>query len=105
VDLEKHCPVDLLEGRSAEGLTKWLQDYPGSECITRDRSTEYRRDIAESGSKAQQIVDRWHLLRNLREVVGRILSRRYTQLKDLPITPIMHSMAVTILPKRKKTTG
>ena len=105
IDLEKHCPVDLFEGRSAERLTKWLQDHPGSECIIRDRSTEYSRGIAESGSKAQQIVDRWHLLRNLREVLERILSRLYPQLKELPITPAMQSLAVPILPKRKKTTG
>lgn len=105
VDLEKHCPVDLFEGRSAEGLARWLQDHPGSEWIPRDRSTEYSRGIAESGSKAQQIVDRWHLLRNLREVLERMLSRLFAQLKELPITPAMQSLAVPILPKRKKTTG
>jgi transposase len=30
VDLENHCPVDLLPDRSAETLIAWLKEHPGS---------------------------------------------------------------------------
>ena len=103
VDLEKHCPVDLLSDRSAEVLAGWLRDHPGVERISRDRSAEYARGIAESGSHPTQIVDRWHLLRNLREALERTLTRRYSQIKDLPLTPAMKTLSVPILPKRIRT--
>lgn len=34
VDLERHQPIDLLEGRTAEGLRGWLWDNPGIAIIT-----------------------------------------------------------------------
>lgn len=103
VDLEKHCPIDVLQDRTAEGLSAWLKDHPEIERMTRDRSTEYARGITQSGSQARQIVDRWHLLRNLREAVEKTLTRTYAQLKQLPLTPSMKALSVPILPKRKKT--
>ena len=103
VDLEKQCPVDLLPDRSAETLAGWLRDHPSIERITRDRSSEYARGIAESGLHPIQIVDRWHLLCNLRDAFERTLSRLYPQLKELPLTPAMHAHSVPILPKRVRT--
>lgn len=34
VDLHRHQPVDLLEGRTTEGLRDWLKAHPGVEVIT-----------------------------------------------------------------------
>ncbi|MFD2937749.1 transposase [Spirosoma flavum] len=40
VDLDRHQPIDLLEGRTAEGLRDWLRAHPAVKVITRDRSGE-----------------------------------------------------------------
>ena len=84
VDLERHQPIDLLEGRTAEGLRDWLKAHPGVEVITRDRSGEYARGAREGAPQAQQVADRWHLLRNLEQVVERILTSCYQRLRNLP---------------------
>ncbi|MVM33420.1 hypothetical protein GO755_25505 [Spirosoma sp. HMF4905] len=34
VDLDRHQPIDLLEGRTAEGMRDWLKTHPGVEVIT-----------------------------------------------------------------------
>lgn len=48
VDLDRHQPIDLLEGRTAEGLRDWLRAHPGVEVITATaaRSGSFRRICA-----------------------------------------------------------
>ena len=72
VDLDNHCPIDLLPDRDADTLAKWLRCHPGIKVITRDRSTEYTRGASEGAPEAIHVADRWHLLHNLREVLERI---------------------------------
>ena len=69
VDLLTHRPVDLLRERTAETLSHWLQTHSGVEFISRDRSSEYMRGAAEGAPEAQQVLDRWHVLKNVGEVV------------------------------------
>jgi transposase len=84
IDLDRHCPIDLLEGRTAEGLSQWLQHHPGVEIMTRDRSTEFARGMHEGNANAMQVADRWHLLHNLREALERMLNRIRQALIQLP---------------------
>jgi len=85
IDLESHQPVDLLPERTAEALAEWLRSHPGVQWISRDRSTEYARGAKDGAPSAQQIVDRWHLLKNWREVLERVLGRVYANLKQRQI--------------------
>lgn len=68
VDLLTHRPLALLKDRTAETLVRWLETHPGVEFISCDRSSEYMRGADEGAPEAQQILDRWHLLKNVREV-------------------------------------
>ena len=74
INLETHQPVDVLEDRSAETLAKWLRQHPGVEIISRDRSKDYQRGASDGAPQAQQVIDRWHVLKNLREAIERFLS-------------------------------
>jgi transposase len=69
VDLDSHHPIDLLDSREAEAVTCWLKAHPGIEIISRDRSLEYAKAATEGAPEAQQVADRWHLLKNLREAI------------------------------------
>ena len=75
VDLEAHCPIDLLPDRSAESVASWLKNHPEIEIICRDRAEVYRDGSSQGAPKAIQVADRWHLLANLREVLERLLDR------------------------------
>jgi transposase len=76
VDLERGDVIDLLPDREATTVKEWLDDHPGIELISRDRSSTYAQAAAESAPKAVQVADRWHLLKNLREAIERLLERR-----------------------------
>jgi len=69
VDLEQHRPVDVLLGSDEEVLTQWLQGHAGVEVICRDRGAGYRKAATKSAPRAQQVLDRWHVLKNLGEVI------------------------------------
>lgn len=88
VDLEQHRPVDLLPDRTAATLIKWLQQHPGVEIISRDRSTEYIRGATEGAPHAVQVADRFHLLMNLREALERVLDRNRTKFRGIVIPKI-----------------
>ena len=75
IDLEKRRTIDLLPDRTKETLQDWLQQHPEVEIVTRDRSFEYRFGINAGASQALQVVDRWHLLHNLREKLQEILPK------------------------------
>ena len=82
VDLETNRPIDLLPERTADVLADWLRHHPGVKLISRDRSSEYARGASEGAPDAQQIMDRWHVLKNLGEVVLRVVGRTHAALKQ-----------------------
>lgn len=75
VDLEAHETVDLLPDREAATLARWLTDHPGVEVIARDRAGTYALGAREGAPAAQQVADRWHLLRNCSEALLNVLER------------------------------
>src|SRR6266699_6414097 len=99
LNLESHQPVDLLEDRSAETFAQWLRHHPGVEIISRDRSKDYQRGATDGAPQAQQVIDRWHLLKNLREAIERFLSH----------TPVpedaSEAAGLAVSPRQKRTSG
>lgn len=88
VDLERHRPIELLPDRSAGTLSAWLKEHPAGRIIGRDRSTEYERGIEEGAPTAVEVLDRWHLLKNLREAAERVLEHNHEVLSTVRLSSI-----------------
>ena len=100
VDLETHRVVDLLPVRTAEALAEWLQAHPGVEIISRDRAGGYAEGADLGAPGAQQVADRWHLIRNLSEALTRCLEQHASDLRAAwneatpPLDPSVETLPV-----------
>jgi transposase len=82
IDLERGRVIDLLPGRDGTALEAWLKEHPEIEVISRDRWALYAQAASHGAPQAKQVADRWHLLKNLREAVERLLERRSRQIRQ-----------------------
>jgi len=82
VDLGRHRVIALLPERSAESTVAWLAQHPEIEVITRDRSKLYADAATRGAPQAIQVVDRFHLIRNLGEALEAFLRTKGAGLKD-----------------------
>jgi transposase len=73
VDLMTHRTVDLLPDRSAATLAAWLAQHPTLTVVCRDRSDLYADGIRQGAPQAVQVVDRFHLVQNLRRALEAFL--------------------------------
>jgi Transposase/Homeodomain-like domain len=86
VDLERHRMVDLLPDRSGSGFAAWLAAHPGVDLISRDRSGGYADGARLGAPQAGHAADRFHFLRDLRDVVRRVL-KRHSRLVEQVLPP------------------
>jgi transposase len=82
VDLERRCPIEVLDGRESTNVADWLKRHPSIQVVARDRAGAYSDAAQRVIPHAQQVADRWHLLGNLRETVERLLLRHNARLRE-----------------------
>jgi transposase len=82
VDLERHCPIDLLPDRTSDTLADWLREHAGIEILSRDRGKDYAEGGRQGAPGAVQVADRWHLFKNLGDVLERVMTREHRRLRD-----------------------
>lgn len=75
IDLETREPVDLLPDRESKTVSEWLKAHPGVEIVSRDRSMQYAEGITLGAPEAEQVADRWHLLKNVMDVLKEFLNQ------------------------------
>ena len=83
VNLADHRVVDLLPERSATRVAAWLAQHPTITVVCRDRSPLYADGIRRGAPEAVQVVDRFHLVENLREAVETYLRNQRRALQDV----------------------
>src|SRR5437660_3569805 len=65
----------IIPDRKAETAKAWMQAHPEIKIVSRDRGGEYAAGAREGAPQATQIADRFHIYKNLVEVVALILAR------------------------------
>src|SRR5947209_11742072 len=83
VDLELRKPIELLADRKEETLTAWLLTHPEIDVISRDRGGEYAAAARKGAPQAQQIADKFHLVKNLRDGLKELMARKQKVLPEV----------------------
>jgi transposase len=83
VDLERGCPIAVLEDRLADTVAAWFKAHPEVRVVARDRSGAYKSGIEEGAPEAVQVADRFHVLQNLAEALEAVFSPHHQDLEAL----------------------
>ena len=81
VNALNHRPVELLKSRDKEEVADWLKEHNSILYVTRDRSSSYSNAIKSGASKASQIADRFHLIKNLGDHIAHEIRIEYKAIK------------------------
>jgi len=87
VDLQRHRVLDLLPDKDVATVVAWLIARPTIRLVSRDRSREFAQAVALGAPQAIQVLDRFHLLRNLVEHLPTIVSRCLTEVRRAAAGP------------------
>ena len=91
VNLDTHRPLVLLPGRDQRTLATWFRKYPEIQVVSRDRSGVYATAAREGAPQARQVANRWHLLKNIGDVLERMMYRHM---------PLIRLVASELSPKK-----
>ncbi len=80
-DLERSQPIDLLPDRKVSTVEAWLKKHPSISVVSRDGSSEYASAIRKGAPQAQQVSDRWHLVKNLAACVSAQITKTLARLR------------------------
>ena len=86
VDLERRKIIEILADRESPTVEKWLREHPEVEVVSRDRGKEFTKAATQALPHAQQVVDRFHLVRNLAEVLQVILGHCRAEIRQVEST-------------------
>jgi transposase len=82
VDLERRKIIDVLADRESATVEAWLQEHPEVELVIRDRGKEFTKAATVGAPQAQQVVDRFHVVKNLSEVLQEILGHCRAEIRQ-----------------------
>jgi transposase len=82
VDLERRKIIDVLTDRESATVEAWLQEHPEVEFVSRDRGKEFTKAATMGAPQAQQVVDRFHVVKNLSEVLQEILGHCRAEIRQ-----------------------
>lgn len=84
VDWDTHRVIDIIPSRDTKEVCEWLKTYPNIQMISRDGASTYASASRESHPDAIQVTDRFHLIKNLAEIIDRYIKNTFPSRVEIP---------------------
>ncbi|WPV66544.1 ISL3 family transposase [Chitinophaga sp. LS1] len=81
IDLNSRKIIDLLPDRESKTVEDWFKQRPYIKIVTRDRFARYAKGVSNGAPQADQIADRWHLIKNMGDALIKLLERTRQSMK------------------------
>src|SRR5260221_2697255 len=82
VDLERRKIIDVLADRESATVETWLNAHPEVDIVSRDRGKEFAKAATLGAPQPRQVVDRFHVVKNLSEVLREILGHCRAEIRQ-----------------------
>lgn len=86
VDWDTHRIVDMIQSRESNEVGQWLSTFPNITMISRDGSSGYGSAASRAHPNAIQVTDRFHLLKNLADVIDRYIRNTFPSRVEIEAT-------------------
>ncbi len=88
-DLCTHRALDILEDRETETIKQWFENHPEVLLVSRDRYNVFRQAIGKANPAIVQVSDRFHLTKNLWELLDEaLLKAMSTKIRRMPLNNV-----------------
>lgn len=78
INWDTHRIIDMIPSRETNEVSQWLSTYPNIKMISRDGASTYASAGVKAHPSAVQVTDRFHLLKNLLEVIDRYIKNTFS---------------------------
>ena len=94
----------MLPDREGRTVEKWLQEHPGIEIVSRDRSRVFADAVTQALPQAKQVADRFHLVHNLMEALEKQVKSEYNVIRQTldPPAPVQEDEGFAPLTRRQE---
>lgn len=92
VDLETHRIVDIIDSRETKQVEEWLKTFPNLKVISRDGAQTYASAAHNAHPDAIQVSDRFHLIKNLSDIVEKYLYQLFPSRLSVPVDKVNPEM-------------
>lgn len=72
----------MVKTRNEEDVTEWLKKHSNIQYVTRDRSLTYASAIKKGLPGAEQIADKFHLVKNLSDSIAKDVKLEYPKIRE-----------------------
>jgi transposase len=103
-DIKTHRPIDILDDRNYDTVSAWLKNHTEVKMICRDRSQTYRKAISDSLPDVVQVADRWHILKNIYDIIKQYIETHYPRGVKLQSNVKQSEISTHASTKEKKKT-
>lgn len=96
VDLERRTILDVLADRESTTVEAWLKKHPEVELVVRDRGKDFAKAATAGAPQARQVVDRFHVVKNLSEGLAEILGHCRAEIRQGDATASQEEKTVEV---------